>query len=143
MDDRSLHTFIIERLPDIDGYGDTGKIIDEDGVSNHAVFKQSIRENKEGDVGVFVVSTQEDTKLSGHSCYQSEIQVVVNCVQGGIDGAIDYLSRTLENIRNNIRNDYIWVKSCKLINIRPVGKNQAGIHWCVLNVLLKYIVNTN
>ena len=136
-----LHSFIIERLPDINGYGESGREYDEDGISNHSVFKQSIRENVQGDVGVFIIQTNETTNLSVHSVYKSEVQIVVNCINGDIDSAMDYLSKALENIKKNNKNEFIWVKNCKLVNMSPVGKNSSGIHWCVLNVLLTYITN--
>ena len=136
-----LHSFIIERLPDINGYGESGREYDEDGISNHSVFKQSIRENIQGDVGVFIIQTNETTKMSGHSVYKSEVQIVVNCINGDSDSTMDYLSRELENIKKNNKNEFIWVKNCKLVNMSPVGKNSSGIHWCVLNLLLTYITN--
>ena len=107
------------------------------------MFKQSIRENAEGDVGVFVTTSSEITKMSGHSMYRSEVQIVVNCVNGDIDGALSFLNQTLENIRKNQKGDKVWIKSTKLVNMSPVGKNSSGIHWCVLNLLLTYIVNEN
>ena len=138
-----LYDHIIERLPCIEGYGETGKTYNDDGRSNHSVFKQSIRENAEGDVGVFVTTSSEITKMSGHSMYRSEVQIVVNCVNGDIDGALSFLNQTLENIRKNPKGDKVWIKSTKLVNMSPVGKNSSGIHWCVLNLLLTYIVNEN
>lgn len=137
-----LYDFIIERLPDTQGYGNTGKVYDEDGVSNHSVFKESIREDHEGDVGVFISANSDITKFSGRYCFEGEIQVVVNCINGDIDGALDYLFKTLDNIQTNYRNDYIWVKNSRLVNCLPVGKNKCGIQWCTLNVYLKYLVNT-
>ena len=136
-----LHNFIIERLPFIDGYGECGREYDDNGISNHSAFKQSIRENVQGDVGVFIIQTNETTKMSGHSEYKSEVQIVVNCINGDIDSAIDYLSKALENIKKNNKNEFIWVKNCKFVNMSPVGKNSSGIHWCVLNILLTYITN--
>lgn len=137
-----LYDFIIERLTDTQGYGNAGKVYDEDGVSNHSVFKESIREDHEGDVGVFISANSDITKFSGRYCFEGEIQVVVNCINGDIDGALDYLFKTLDNIQTNYRNDYIWVKNSRLVNCLPVGKNKCGIQWCTLNVYLKYLVNT-
>lgn len=136
-----LYDYIIERLPDIEGYGNVGRVYDEDGVSNHSVFKQSIREDKQGDIGVFITNTHEATKLSGHSFWVSEVQIVVNTVNGDVECALRYLRSLYNNIQNNSHNDYIWIKNSRLINICPVGKNSSGIHWCVLNVQLKYIIN--
>lgn len=136
-----LYDHIIERLPCIDGYGETGRVYNDDGISSHSTFKQSIREQVQGDVGVFVIRTNETTKMSGHSEYKSEVQIVVNCINGDIDSAMDYLSKAFENIKKNTKSDVVWVRGCKLVNISPVGKNSSGIHWCVLNVLLTYITN--
>lgn len=139
----SLYDFIIERLPDVDGYGNTNKIIDDDGVSNHSAFKQFVREDHEGDVGVYIISDTVDTKYHTDSFKKADIQVVVNTVNGDIDGALAYLTNTLINIKNNEKSNDIWVKSLKLLNVHPVGMNSAGIHWCVMNLHLKYIVAQN
>lgn len=136
-----LYDFIIDRLPDTDGYGNTGKVYDDDGVSNHSVFKESIREDHEGDVGVFITSNSDITNMHGRYCFEGEIQIVVNTINGDIDGALDYLFTALDNIQNNYRNDHIWIKNSRLVNCLPVGKNSNGIQWCVLNVYIKYLVN--
>ena len=49
--------------------------------------------------------------------------------------------QVINNIKKNNKNEFIWVKNCKLVNMSPVGKNSSGIHWCVLNILLTYITN--
>jgi hypothetical protein len=138
-----LYEFILSRLPSVDGYGNCGKVIDENGVSNHSAFKESIREDHEGDVGVFISSLSDITSLSGRQFYEAEVQVVVNVINGDIDGALDYLFETLDNIKNNYRDNHTWIKNCRLINCLPVGKNKNGIHWCSLNVYLKFVVNTD
>lgn len=137
-----LYDYIIARLPNIDGYGNVGKVIDENGVSNHSAFKESIREGHEGDVGVFITNLSDRTALSGRQFYEGEVQVVVNCVHGDIDQGLDYLWSTLKNISRNPldENNGIWIKNYRLINCLPVGKNKEGIMWCSLNVYLKFVI---
>ena len=136
-----LYDFIISRLPDIDGYGACGRVYDEDGVSNHSVFKESIREDHEGDIGIFLTSNSDITNMHGRYCFEAEAQIVVNTVGGDVDGALDYLFLTMENIKTKYRDDHIWIKNLRLVNCLPVGKNSSGIHWCTLNFYIKYLVN--
>lgn len=134
----SIYDFITEQLPNVEGFGNVDKILDEAGIYNHSAFQQTIREDHEGDVGVFIVDNKDYTEMKFIKLTESEIQVVVNCVQGDIEQTLDYLQSLFDKLSNTKGNDKIEIFNCKKINLRPVGKNNRGIHWCVLNMLLKY-----
>lgn len=138
-----LYDFIISRLPDIDGYGNCNKVVDDDGVSNHSTFKQFIREDHQGDVGVFIVNNSVARKYHGYADHETDVQIVVNAVNGDIEKALGYLSNAFLNIKNNNKSNDVLVKTLRLLNLRPAGMNSAGVHWCVLNLNLKYIVAQN
>ena len=136
-EDRTLYGFIKEQIPAVNGYGVTGQTT-VDGVTDHDIFYQSIREDHEGDIGIFMITGQENTQLQYGEIYNSEVQIVVNSVNGDIAGVLDMLKNTLKNIRQNKRNNYICVMNCGLINLAPVGKNSNGLQWSVMNILCKY-----
>lgn len=141
-EDKTLYGFIKEQLDNVVGYGVNGQVV-EDGVTNHDVFYQSIREDHEGDIGIFMITGQENTQLQYGEIYVSEVQIVVNSVAGDIAGVLEMLKNTLKNIRQNKKNDYIYVMDCGLINLRPVGKNSNGLQWSVMNILCKYTTLIN
>lgn len=136
-EDRTLYGFIKEQIPAVNGYGVTGQTT-VDGVTDHDIFYQSIREDHEGDIGIFLITGQENTQLQYGEIYNSEVQIVVNSVNGDIAGVLDMLKNTLKNIRQNKRNNYIYMMDCGLINLAPVGKNSNGLQWSVMNILCKY-----
>ena len=133
-----LYEYIKSQIPQIDGYGECGKKIDENMISNHDVFFQSLREDHEGDIGIFLITGGENTELMFGKVYESEIQIVVNSVDGDIACVLNMLEKTLDNIRNNKKGNSIYVSKAGLINLRPVGKNNNGIQWSVMNILCKY-----
>lgn len=136
-EDKTLYGFIKEQIPAVNGYGVTGQTT-VDGVTDHDIFYQSIREDHEGDIGIFMITGQENTQLQYGEIYNSEVQIVVNSVNGDIAGVLDMLKNTLKNIRQNKRNNYIYMMDCGLINLAPVGKNSNGLQWSVMNILCKY-----
>ena len=136
-EDKTLYGFIKEQIPAVDGYGITDQEI-VDYVPNHDIFYQSIRDDHEGDIGIFIITGGENTQLQYGEIYDSEVQIVVNSVDGDLAGVLDMLKQTLKNIRKNKKNDYIYVMDCRLINLAPVGKNSNGLQWSVMNILCKY-----
>lgn len=141
-EDRTLYGFIKQNIAAVDGYGVTNQTIN-DGVIDHDIFYQSIREDHEGDIGIFIITGQENTQIQYGEIYISEVQIVVNSVNGDIAGVLDMMKNTLNNIRRNKRNDYIYMMDCGLINMRPVGKNSNGLQWSVMNILCKYTYLVN
>lgn len=134
----SIYDFITEQLPNVTGYGNFKKKLDEDGISDHSVFYQTIRNDHEGDVGIFVLNTKDNTDMKFAPLTESEIQIVVNCVGGDILQGLDYLQSLYDVLHKTKGNSKIKVFNCKKINLRPVGKNTNDICWCVLNILIKY-----
>jgi hypothetical protein len=134
----TIYDFMIESLPNTDGFGNTNKTVDEAGIPNHSAFQQTIREDHEGDVGVFIINSKDNTEMKFIKLTESEIQIVVNCIHGDIEQTIEYLENLFNRLKESKGNNYIDVFSCRKINLRPVGKNSKGIHWCVLNMLIKY-----
>ena len=135
-----LFNFIKERLPAGFGLGDDGTVY-ENKEPNHKTWKQTIREDHEGDVGVFEIYRSEQTKYNGHDCFVSEMQIAVVTNQGDIDSAMDYLYKTYKNIQKNNMSEHIWVKQCKLIKLVPLGKNSNGYQMVELGLLIKYLVD--
>ena len=134
-----MFEFIKERLPVGYGLGDDGTEY-EGTEPNHKTWKQTLREDHEGDVGIFEVYRSEETKYHGHS-YITEMQIAVVTKNGDIDSATDYLYKLYRNIQKNDVSENIWVKSCKLINSKPLGKNSNGYQMVVMNLRLKFEVN--
>lgn len=136
-----LYDFIISCVPDVEGYGNYNKTYDEDGVSDHSIFKQSIREDHPGDIGVFITSSASTSKMCGDSLYIADVQIVLNTINGDIISGLAVLNDTFKNIRSTKGNENILLKSIKLLNIHPVGKNSSGLQWCTCNIETKYIIN--
>ena len=134
----TIYDFIEEQLPNTEGYGNIEKELDDNHNYNHSVFHQSIREDNEGDVGIFIVDSKDNYEMKMIPMIESEIQVVVNAVSGDIEGTLEYLDSLFITLKNSKGNDKIEIFRCNKINLRPVGKNSADIHWCVLNMLVKY-----
>lgn len=136
----SLYEHIKNRLDDSFEYGDIGQEV-VDKIPNHSVWEQSLREDYQGDVGIFEISRDEIEKYTGYTMYRGEIQIVVVCKDNDIDNVKIYLKNTLDNLRNNPRSSMYWFKDVKLLNLRPLGKNKIGNQMCVLNISVKYLEN--
>lgn len=137
----SLYEHIKNRLPEGYGYGDDGAELDDNLEYNHKCWQQSLREGNEGDVGIFEIFTSEETKMSGHSFYWSEISIAVVCINGDIENAKSYLMKAFENIKSNTMSSSVYVQSCKLVNCNPVGKNSENKQMMTLNIKLSYLVD--
>lgn len=137
---KNIYEFIKNRIPNIEGYGECGRV-DEDGVSNHRVFRQSIRTQNEGDIGIFEILTTEQsgTFIYNAKALQSEVQIVVNAVDGDIDTVEGLLNGLYQNIRTNKESEHICVQNVRLLNLRHCGQNTSSIHWSVLNILVNYL----
>lgn len=135
----TLYEHIRNRLPTGYGLGDDESVLDESNNYNHSVWEQTIREDHEGDVGIFEIYTAEQPKFSGYTCYVSEIQIAVVTKQGDIDSAKKYLKEALENIKRDDMSEHFYIKLCKLINIKPIGKNSNGLQMVVLNIKISYL----
>lgn len=136
---KSLFEHIRHRLPDGYSLGDDGTVI-KDGVPNHTVFQQFIREDHEGDVGVFETLTSDFSIMGGAIGYESKIQFAVATKNGDIDSAVKYLKEALNNIKSNKKSTGCSVANCKLVSIMAVGQNSKGLQMVTMNILLKYVL---
>ena len=134
---KSLYEHIKNRLPTGYGLGNDGKEI-INGNSNHAVFQQSIREDHEGDVGIFETYTSEEKIAMGCIAWNSKVQIAVVTKNGDIDSAIKYFIMALDNIKKNKKSTSISVYDVELINIMPVGKNSKGNQMVTMNITIRY-----
>ena len=137
---KSLFEHIRNRLPTGYGLGDDGIVIDSDNVPNHMTFQQSLREDHEGDVGIFETLTSEFSIMGGSLGYESKLQFGVVTINGDIDSAVNYLKKALENIKKDKKSTGCYIKDCKLVNIMPVGKNSFGLQMVTMNISVRYVL---
>lgn len=133
----SIRDYIIEQLPQIEGYGNCGQVF-KDKIPNHAVFKQSLRNDHEGDVGIFIMRNEPDNTIAHSPFRKAVIHIYVNAVAGDVEGSEQYLSCLSNNLRKSKGNGKIKIIDCIETNLSAGGKNTNGIHWSVLNILIKY-----
>lgn len=135
----SLFEHIKNRLPNGYGLGDDGTTYDYN-IPDHMVFQQSLREDHEGDVGIFETLTSDFSIMGGALGYESKIQFGVVTKNGDIDSAVKYLKTALENIKEDKKSTGCYIKDCKLVNIMPVGKNSFGLQMVTMNISIKYVL---
>jgi hypothetical protein len=135
----SLFEHVKNRLPTGFGFGDDDKIIDSNLVPNHQTSQQSIREDHEGDVGIFEMnsSTYDFSKFM-HGMI-TEVQVAVVTKQGNIEEARKYLLSLLKNLQSDIKSSSIYIYNCDLVNLIPLGKNSVGFQMVSMVLSIKYI----
>ena len=116
------------------------------GTEYENVFFQTMREDKQGDVGIYLYESSNDVEdLSGDDIYNCiKIQVQVNSEQSeeGLQTALNYLTSFVERIENEASNvNGIEFISTQHIGPRaiPIGKNDFNITVCKSTVDLKYI----
>ena len=116
------------------------------GTEYENVFFQTMREDKQGDVGIYLYESSNDIEdLSGDDIYNCiKIQVQVNSEQSeeGLQTALNYLTSFVERIENEASNvDDIEFISAQHIGPRaiPIGKNDFNIIVCKSTIDLKYI----
>lgn len=138
----NLFEHIRHRLPDKYNLGDNN-VTYKDNVPNHCVWNQSLREDHEGDVGVFQTRLAQAEMFHGVACLLANIQIAVVCLNGDIDSAEKYLREALENIKQDDTSTSIYVKKCELIDIVPLGKNSVGNQMIEMDISIKYVVLSN
>lgn len=116
------------------------------GTEYENVFFQTMREDKPGDVGIYLYESSNDVEdLSGDDIYNCiKVQVQVNSEQSeeGLQTALNYLTSFVERIENKASNvDGIEFISAQHIGPRaiPIGKNDFNIIVCKSTIDLKYI----
>ena len=138
----NLFEHIRHRLPDKYNLGDNNMTY-MDNVPNLCVWNQSLREDHEGDVGVFQTRLAQAEMFHGVACLLANIQIAVVCLNGDIDSAEKYLREALENIKQDDTSTSIYVKKCELIDIVPLGKNSVGNQMIEMDISIKYVVLSN
>lgn len=110
------------------------------------VFFQTMREDKPGDVGIYLYESSNDLEdMSGDDIYNCiKVQVQVNSEQSeeGLKTALNYLTSFTERIENEASNvDGIEFISAQHLGPRaiPIGKTALNIIVCKSTVDLKYI----
>ena len=73
----NLYEHIINRLPDKYGLGNNGTEYDSDNTPNHKAWEQSLREDHEGDVGVFITRLSQSEIFHGVAAQLANIQIAV------------------------------------------------------------------
>lgn len=135
----SLYEHIKNRLPTGFGLGDDGtEIIDN--VPDHKTFQQSVREDHEGDVGIFVIENTPYSVMAGQLGYEAQIQFGVVTRDSDIDSAVKYLEAAYNNIKSNRKSSGVYVADSKLVSIYPVGKNSVGFQMVSMYIKLKYVL---
>lgn len=141
----SLYEHIKNRLATGYEYGDDGQVI-EDNIPDHRVSYMSIREDHQGDVGVFeylIEKRDNYSKISYQTLWISNVQISVVCKNGDIEGAKKYLLGSYNNILNDPESSNVYVINNILLNIRPTGKNKDGLQMVIMNIRLFYYINDN
>lgn len=138
----NLFEHIRNRLPDDYNIGDNN-VTYKDNVPNHMVWQQSLREDHEGDVGVFQTRLAQAEMFHGVACQLANIQIAVVCVNGNLSDAESYLRQAFNNLKSDDRSTSIYVKRADLINIVPLGKNSVGNQMMEMDVSLKYVTINN
>ena len=140
----NLFEHIKNRLPiSFQDIGENNVILDDDGNSNHQVWEQSLREDHEGDVGVFQTRLSQAELFHGVAYDLANVQIAVVCPNGDIDNAERFLRQSLSNLKSDDRSTSIYVKRCDLIDIVPLGKNSIGNQMIEMDVSLKYVALTS
>lgn len=116
------------------------------GTEYENVFFQTMREDKQGDVGIYLYESSNDLEdLSGDEVYNNiKVQIQVNSEQSekGLQTALNYLTSFVDRIENEASNvDGIEFISAQHIGPRaiPIGKNDFNIIVCKSTIDLKYI----
>jgi len=135
----SLYEHIRNRLATGYGYGNDQQVVTDD-VPDHRTSSESIREDYEGDVGIFEYYTTYDTSQQdiNHSLWASNIQISVVVKNGLIEKAIEYLLASYKNINTDMESSNVIVKNTHMLNCAPVGKNGAGKQMVVMNIKVFY-----
>lgn len=139
----SLYEHIRNRLAVGFNYGDDGQVL-VDKVPNHKTFWQSLREDHEGDVGIFeylIDQTPNIDKISSHTLWKSNVQISVVCLDGDINTARKYLLKSFQNIVDDPESSNVYVQNAHIINITPAGKNKDNNQMIIMNIQVLYYIN--
>ena len=137
----NLFEHIKNRLAAGYGYGDDSQVI-VDGVPNHRTSHESIREDHEGDVGIFEYIIDAQNKYgktnSVDTLWRTSVLISVVCLNGDIETCKDYLLDSFSNLIDDKASSNIFMQNAKLINMRPSGKNSKGLQMVIMNIQCSY-----
>lgn len=114
------------------------------------VFYQTMREDKPGDVGIYLYESANDEEdLCGNEVYNCiKVHIQVNSEQSteGMAKALRYLTKFTERIENE-NSDVDGVEFISAMHLGPraivIGKNNHNILICRSVIDLKYTFKTN
>ena len=114
------------------------------------VFYQTMREDKPGDVGIYLYESSNDEEdLAGNEVYNCiKVHVQVNSEQSteGMTKALRYLTKFTERIENE-NSDVDGLEFISAMHLGPraiaIGKNNHNILICRSVIDLKYTFETN
>jgi len=134
-----IYDYVISNLPLGYNYGNDNTVI-KDNIPNHKAWKQSLREDHPGDVGLFITDIRDEMINSGLIAYHEvQMQVAIVVINGDISSSERYIRELYNNLINNkIFND-ISVSRVDLLNIVPLGKNTVGNQMNSCNLLIDYM----
>lgn len=112
------------------------------------VFYQTMREDVERDVGIYLYQSSNDlVAISGEDIYDSiKVHVQVNCEKctDGLFKALDYLSSFVDRIETE-ESDINGIQFISATHVGPralpIGKNKHNIQICRAVIDLKYTFN--
>ena len=136
----SIYEHLKNRLPEVSGYGNYNSVKDKNGYWNHQVSQQSLRDDHEGDVGIFELNVAPSNTYLGNFSWDGMYEIVVVCISGNIQGARSYLMRFFNNIVNDIESSKIYVNDATILNVVNLGKNGSGKQTVALNINISYTV---
>lgn len=138
---KTLFEHIRNRLPTGYGLGDDNKVQDPKTKRwNHQTAHNSIREDCEGDVGIFEIYKTPIKTYNSSNGYDAELQLVVICVDGDTDNAENYLLQTVKNLKQNKSSEGIYIGRCRVINFTSFGKTVNGLQTVIINLKINYLI---
>ena len=120
------------------------------GTEYENIFHHSMREDKPGDVGIYLYGGANDVEDIGgnevYNCIKVQVQVNAENGQDGMKKALKYLSTFVERIENE-GSDIDGVDFISAIHIGPralaIGRNEYNILVCRSVIDLKYTFETD
>lgn len=140
---KSLFDHIKNRLATGYGYGDDDQVI-IDNIPDHRASYQSLREDHEGDVGIFDYMTERHENYDGidsHSLWKTRLQFSVVAKNGDIENAKKFLLASFKNLVDLPESSNVYVRGVDLTNITPAGKNSKGLQMIIMNTVVFYYIN--
>lgn len=137
----NLFEHIKNRLATGYSYGDDNQTI-VDGIPNHRTSYESIREDHEGDVGIFEYLIDPHNKYgrtnSEKTLWKTSVLISVVCINGDVETCKDYLLDSFDNLVDDKMSSDIYMQNVKLVNMRPAGKNSKGLQMVIMNIQCSY-----